>query len=325
MGRPKGSKDKVPRYNAQNTTTVSSQTGRVMALTNVEKVCTCVKCGVTYSTRRTNFPKIATQTYKYNEGYSPICSRCVIAFYDEKVQEYEGDEKKAMRRLCELLDIYYSEMVFDMTEAFSLTASSRCLDYIRKTNLKQVTGTCFDDTLREESKVVKEVPDEKVEARLKRAIDIFGIGFDTNAYDFLLKSYNSYLEPFGKTVTTGQMKNARFLSMLEYRATEAIKEGSNNAAQLASTFNKALKESEFDTAQRTSDGDEDPFGVWIRDIEHYCPAEYIEQNHIYEDMDKMSYFDRFIARPIRNLFGKGDYEEDELSISGEDLTDVGGD
>ena len=328
MARPKGSKDKVPRKRnpAAHTEKTASQTGRVMALTNVEKACTCVKCGTVYTTRRKNFPKVSSITYKFNEGYSPICSRCVIGIYDEKVNLYGGNERKAIRRVCEMLDIYYSDMVFDMTEGYAMNSTSRCLDYIRKTNLKQVTGTTFDDTLAEEEKVVKEAPDEKTDVRLKKAIDIFGVGFDTSAYDFLLKSYNSYLEPYGKTVTTGLMKNARFLSMLEYRATEAIKEGSSSAAQLAATFNKALKESEFDVTQKTTDGDEDPFGVWIKDIEQYCPAEYIEQNHIYEDVDKMSYFDRFIVRPIRNLFGKGGYEKDsELSIDDTDLADTGGD
>lgn len=328
MGRPKGSKDKHPRVMSSATRTAAA-TGKKLVVSNTEDVSVCVKCGTPYNTKKGNFPKVSSPSYRGNGGYTAICSRCIIKFFNDKTEEYHGDEMKAMRRVCEWLDLYFSEAVFNMTENDPKTGSSRCMDYIRRANLRQVTGTCFDDTLGYEASIVKteELNDSGSDAaRLKKAVDIFGSGFDRDAYDFLLRSYNSYLEPLGKTVTTGHMKSARFLAMLEYRATESIKEGTNNAAQLAATFNKALKESDFDVTQKIGDANEDPFGVWIAQIEKYSPAEYVDQNPVYDDVDKMSYFDRFIVRPIRNLFSKGNYESDEeLSITDADADDRDGD
>ena len=54
------------------------------------------------------------------------------------------------------------------------------------------------------------------------------------------------------------------------------------------------------------------FGVWLKDIEQYRPAEYFEDKKLYEDYDGiMEYFNKFVLRPMRNLLtGSRDFDKE---------------
>lgn len=338
MGRPKGSKDSKPRVRAK-TVKPAVPIDVETADTRYEKVkildhnmllkrgagFPCVKCGIVYETRFRNFPKLQTPTYFGNDGYSPICSGCIDSYFQRVLKEYENDERRAIERVCQWLDIYWSPRAYEISYN-NPTNKSPILNYIRQTVLSQIQskGVSYDDTLRDGTIATYSFTktDDNIE---KKALEIFGAGFDSSAYQDMYKSYMSYIGPLGKTATAGQIKSARFLSMLEYRTVEAIKSGANNASQLASSFSKSLKESGFDVTQKPGDLVEEPLGVWIREIENFSPAEYVEQNDIYKDVDKMSYFERFVMRPLRNLFKVGTYEEDEeLSLKDDELEETKG-
>ncbi|HSH51936.1 MAG TPA: hypothetical protein VK982_09470 [Bacteroidales bacterium] len=61
----------------------------------------------------------------------------------------------------------------------------------------------------------------------------------------------------------------------------------------------------------------DRFGVWIKDIEQYRPAEWWEQQEKYVDMDGFKlYIKDYIVRPIKNFFtGTKDF-----FVGGKDLS-----
>lgn len=278
----------------------------------------CSMCGATHTARRGNFNKLVSPTYAGNGGYCHVCMRCVNKKYEELMGKY-SDEPKCVRRICEWLDVYYSPKVLEMAMSDNRVQNSLIMNYFRKSNLAQVTGTSFEDTLAEEQ--VKIVNGEINEVGIaKEAYDLFGDGFDTKAYSFMLKSFHSYIDPLGQTVTASQTKDAVFLSILEYKATEALKNSASNAPQLSNAYRAALKESGFDVATRSGESNEEPFGVWLREIENHAPAEYVRDHEIYKDEDKMSYFERFLIRPIGNLLRASGYvKDDELSITDEDV------
>lgn len=66
------------------------------------------------------------------------------------------------------------------------------------------------------------------------------------------------------------------------------------------------------------------FGLWIKEIEKYAPADYFKDKAIYKDHDGLGeYFQRFIVRPFRNLITGTKELDPEFSIgqaqTGDDL------
>lgn len=284
----------------------------------------CSMCGATFEAQQGNFPKTTSPTHQFNDFYPHICKRCLAQYYIKKVEQYDQDEAKAMRRVCELLDVYWSYKIFEGTAGAS-TQSARVFEYLKRLCVKGVAGKTFDDTLLDEANgLAMPESEDNAEEVSKEAIKIFGTGYPTEAYSFMLKAYKGYVNPLGKLATPAQIKTAQLLAMLEYRTRESIKEGAKDAAQLTTSFRNTLKDSGFDITSKPGEVTEEPFGVWLRSIETFTPAEYVAQDDVYKDIDKMSYLKRFLVRPLKNLF-KGRYEPDqELSITDEDL-DAGGD
>lgn len=287
---------------------------------------TCYTCGTPYSRRAGSFNKVPSPTYRGSGGFLHICARCISKRYEEYVEKYANDEARAVRRMCEFLDLYYSPKVLEMAKSDIKPQTNLLQNYFRKMNLAQVTGVCFDETLDAEGIMRTVVTgDNKEDGGLGEAFDLFGDGFDENAYRVMLRSYHGYVDPLGNTLTAGQQKEAIFLAVLEYRTLEAFRNGAANASQLANAFRGAMKDSGFDVATRNSESNEEPFGVWIKEIENYAPAEYVRDHEIFKDEDKLGYFERFLKRPMENLLrGHGYIKDDELSIGEDEVEDDGG-
>ena len=65
----------------------------------------------------------------------------------------------------------------------------------------------------------------------------------------------------------------------------------------------------------------DAFGLWIKDIEQFKPAEWFEEQEKYKDMDGfILYIQNYIVRPIRNFItGNRDFQvNDNIDVSLDD-------
>lgn len=280
----------------------------------------CMMCGTEYPCQQGNFTQSASLMYGHNYGYVHVCMSCTEKFYQSHLEEYNGDKKKAIRRVCEWLDIYYSPETCDrMGDDFTLS------EYFRRIKMSSVSvRKTWDDTLAdEEEKRIAGVSalgtTEISTSDLTEAIDIFGEGFEEKAYEYMLRIYRGYILPLGDTVTAGQLKSARFLAALEYRCMEAIKNDKPNASALSSTLRKSIAESGFDTVVKNDDKDTVPLGVLLQQIEKFTPAQYVK-NTPYKDVDKQGeYYDRFCRRPLMNLLNRATQKvNDELSITDEE-------
>ena len=288
----------------------------------------CIVCGCVYPNQIDYFPKIRTPMYKGNNSYAPICNTCCTQYFHDWLKAYDGDDKKALRRCCEWLNVYYER---DLAG----TAGGGIVGYLAdmNRNFRRFTKMSWDDTLAEEGQVVGTPQNSSVTSEedrsplVREGVAVFGEGFTEDAYPMMLRTYHGYIDPLGDTATAGQLKSARFLAALEYRCMEAIKADKPNASALSSSLTKAIKESGFDIVQaQDSSGEEDTYGVWLAEIEEYTPAEYVKK-HPYKDIDNYdSYYDRFVRRSVENLLNRSSQkQEDELSISDEEARtlDVG--
>ena len=85
-----------------------------MAKTNKNK-CTCFYCGKEYVD--TNYYKSNSIFYS-NIGKIPYCKQCIEKFYQQFYEKYTNEgcltpERKAVKRLCMIFDVYYREDVFN--------------------------------------------------------------------------------------------------------------------------------------------------------------------------------------------------------------------
>lgn len=112
-------------------------------------VYTCTMCGREHSKQRGFFPASNSQLFKANNGYLPICSLCVDDLYD-RYRARLPSEEFAMRRMCMILDLYWSPDLFETVKKNEDSCLSLIRAYISKMNLAKYTGKTFDNTLDEE-------------------------------------------------------------------------------------------------------------------------------------------------------------------------------
>lgn len=103
--------------------------------------------------------------YSGNDNYIPVCKDCVKILYEQYRIQYMNQfsvlgtkpeenaiEKLAIRRLCMVFDMYYSDRLFEA--ALKNQAKFPTLDmitaYMKIANLKQSKSKSYDDTIAEE-------------------------------------------------------------------------------------------------------------------------------------------------------------------------------
>ena len=118
---------------------------------------TCFYCGKDYV--ETNFYKSNSEFYR-NIGKIPYCKQCIGKFYEYYCEKYTNEgclnpEKKAVKRLCMVFDIYFSEKAFNdaVNNAKRREKNISALGaYINMIQLSQFKGKSYEDTISDEEK-----------------------------------------------------------------------------------------------------------------------------------------------------------------------------
>lgn len=107
----------------------------------------CCRCGTAYS-RQSGYFSVSHSPAFRGTGYIPICNDCADKIFDSYCELY-GDQRKAMRRICMILDLYWSDAIYDMVEK-QAGMRSKVRTYIGKANIVRYIDKNFDDTIKEE-------------------------------------------------------------------------------------------------------------------------------------------------------------------------------
>ena len=162
---------------------------------------TCFYCGKEYVD--TNFYKSYSTFYK-NIGKIPYCRQCIEKFYQQYFEKYTNDgcltpEKKAVQRLCMILDIYYKDDIYNTaTESAKRreTNISPMSAYIRMIQLIQYKNKTYENTIYEaeqENFAMSFISDSSGEITVgQETIDFFGSGFTDEDYKFLKREYDDW-------------------------------------------------------------------------------------------------------------------------------------
>ena len=89
-------------------------------------------------------------------GKIPYCRKCLNEFYEAyltkyKASSYLNPERKAIERLCMVLDIYYSDKIFDSAVKLSEAKQEATLFalYLKQAKLYQYRNKNYDTTIQE--------------------------------------------------------------------------------------------------------------------------------------------------------------------------------
>lgn len=150
----------------------------------------CCRCGRAFSRQKGFFPVSHSPLYR-GSGYLPFCNDCVDEMFEDYVSKL-NDPRKAMRRMCQKMDLYYNDSIYDMVEK-TAGIRSQVRSYVGKTNIIRYLDKTYDDTIKEDGMVglkerdVIQVPSEDTESEEKievpqEVIDFWGPGQTPEMY-----------------------------------------------------------------------------------------------------------------------------------------------
>ena len=164
----------------------------------------CLKCG-----EKIDIKKYYGSQSKFYSTYMkvPYCKDCLDDMYLEYYEKYKSDgyanpDRKAVERVCMVIDVYYSDKVFDsaMKRWEKESSTSLMAYYLQMTRLKAYINKTYDNTLMDKFKEAKNkdailaiYDDDDVEQdkRVKDGTKMFGPGFSREDYIYL---YNKYMD-----------------------------------------------------------------------------------------------------------------------------------
>lgn len=269
---------------------------------------TCCLCHKTFN--KANFYKTNSTIYT-NNGYMPVCKECFYELFLRYIEEYDGNTKKAMKRLCMAFDIYFDEKIFFSSD--SLDHEVIVGNYMKRMNLSQCKGKTFDDTLdagfdfneMADKEIVDEIQyTEELDSNqiAKKDIKKWGEGFEPNDYKILNAHYD-YLVNANPNYDSNQeifINELCYTKMLKDKA--ASKGDVDDYRKLSETYRKSFQQAGLKTIEETASAEDFSIAVNVRTIEEYTPAEFYRDKALYKDFDGIGdYIDRFLLRPLRNL------------------------
>lgn len=230
-------------------------------------------------------------------GKVPYCKKCIKEFYNYYYEKYkEGNfvfpEKKAIKRLCMALDIYYGEEVFasalgeiEKTPAMSVDAA-----YMKVAHLKQNSKYTYDETFKHDEKdgVAESYADlNKTMDVDEKVIERFGNGFSEDDYKFLDREYKDWTARHEcETKTQEEIFKQICFTQLELLKAQRAGEDTKN---LMATFQNLLDTAKLQPKQNKGDtmSDAQTFGTLIDKWENTRPIPEVEEE--LRDVDKIGY------------------------------------
>lgn len=335
-GRPKESVEKDAAKAASRSRTsrtkinVDAKPGRIKQKDKKNFECTC--CGKVYTTQKNNFPKTYSPLFAANDGRLTVCKTCFSTYYEQLVEFFGGNEEKAIVRMAQIADWYYHDKILAMTERTSSDAS-RALMYGSKIHLTFVKkmGTTYLDTVKDQANAYIDSFEDLSEKQERDEVGItkaqfarWGPGFEESEYRFLDDHYKSLKETIdtNDVVQDTLAKDLCEIKLQQLRArnrndVESFQRLTKLYQDTLRTANIKVKKTDADTAN----DNQACWGVFIRNVEQYTPADIYQDKSLFADVDGIKeYLERFVLRPVKNFLLGTRVMDKEFSISAGDDT-----
>lgn len=281
----------------------------------------CTACGKSYTKQDTNFCKSLSPLFANNGGFVHICKKCTDKYFYNLVDFFSGNEEKAMDRMCQLFDWYYSDEIFAATRKISADRSRVCA-YPAKANLPQyeARNKTYADTIADRSNNVISSVEELEEIRAegqnitKAMFERWG---QVSTEDIVaLEDHYKMLKKQNPNCDNNQeifIKDLCYTKLLQLKAFRDS--NSTDFEKYTKLYRDTFKQAGLKTVQETDASNEEAFGVTLAVISQYTPEEYYKDKSLYKDFDNIGdYFRRFVLRPIKNLIFGGNERDEEYCV-----------
>ena len=264
----------------------------------------CLHCGNEYI--ETNYYKSNSYLYNgtgnVNIGKIPYCKQCIEKFYQHHFDKYTNEgctspERKAIKRVCMILDIYYVEKVFNSAMKKVKESDndiSPMGQYMRIIQLSQYNkyketyeNTIFEEEERERKGLFVDTTDEifddiKID---EETIKFFGKGFEPEDYIFLKEQYQDWITRH-ECQTKAQEEIFKRICFKQLEILKATRRG-EDTKNLDATFQNLLDTAKLQPKQNSGDAmsDAQTFGTLIDKWENTRPIPEVEEE--FKDVDKI--------------------------------------
>lgn len=287
----------------------------------------CCICGESFPTLTQNFPVSKSAIWGGRDHYLPMCKGCLTKLFDHYLDAYGGDIRNAIRRVCMITDLYYSDSTVKAIGEGKWKSTSPIHSYISRLNLTQGIGKTYDSTIDEEkangapfSVFDLEGTLESKSQRRKIAdddtlIDRWGGGLKKTDYTALEDHY-AILKKNNPNIDSNQEIFVKDLCRINLMKSNAMKEGSLDAFVKASEqYSKIFTKAGLKTVEDKDSSSNDTFGVTLQTIAKYTPEEFYKDKPLYEDYDQLGeYIERHMTRPLSNLIKGTDIRDEEYHV-----------
>lgn len=289
----------------------------------------CTACGKSYKKQDGNFCKSQSPLFANNNGFVHICKRCTDKHYYNLVDYFSKNEEKAMDRMCQLFDWYYSDEIFAATRKISADRSRVCA-YPAKCNLPQYNakGKTYIDTIADRANDVIHSVEELEEMKAEGQTGISKVMFErwgqVSSEDMsALDEHYKMLKKQNPNCDNNQeifIKDLCYTKLLQLKAFKDS--NSTDFEKYTKLYRDTFKQAGLKTVQEDDGSGDNTLGVNAAIISQYTPEEFYKDKTLFDDFDGVrDYFERHVLRPLRNLefndnkrdieFNIGDSDEDE--------------
>lgn len=273
---------------------------------------TCLYCKKEYV--ETNFYNSYSRLFS-GTGKLPYCKQCVEKFYQQYYDEYinEGcltSEKNAVKRVCMLFDIYYTDVVFNsaMNKIRESNMNiSPMAQYVKTIQLSQYKDKSYDNTVLNEMKEEFIVgtssnisDDRKVD---EATIRFFGTGFTDEDYEYLKREYDDWTARH-ECNTKAQEEVFKRICFKQLEILKATRKG-EETKNLDATFQNLLDTAKLQPKQNSGDAtaENQTLGTLIDKWENERPLPEIDEE--LRDVDKIGlYIDTFFKGHTCKMLGE---------------------
>lgn len=251
----------------------------------------CSACQKHYKKQDSNFCKSQSPIFEGNNGFVHICKHCTDKYFSQLVDLFSGNEEKAMDRMCQLFDWYYSDKIFAATRKISADRSRVCA-YPAKANLPQydAKGKTYINTIKDRETKTIDTFDDLEEAKnsgeikvSKKTIAFFGLGFAPEQYVFLQEQYSDWTARHEcKTKTQEEIFKNLCIAQLNIQIAQQT---NGKVKEAMDTFQNLLGTANLKPCQTNDNtiADQNTFGTLIKKWENEKPIS--EPDPEWKDVD----------------------------------------
>lgn len=256
-------------------------------------------------------------------GKIPYCKECLDKFYHDYLDKYEkmeyaNPDRKAIERICMMLDLYYSDKIFD--SAVKLSKQEKMAEtpfislYFKQVKMYQYRSRNYDTTIQEKYKMAQDRDsamsiysddDAHKSEKVQRGIELFGEGFSDDDYVYLCREYGDWTTRH-ECNTKAQEQLFKQICHAQLNLLKAERSGADtrDIKDLSQTFQNLLDSANLKPKQNAGDAisDAQTFGTLIDKWENTRPIPEVESD--LADVDGLGkYLDIFFKGGLARSLG----------------------